>query len=88
MLFLQGLCGVLPQPLAECLVLRKTAEMSLGSRIVLILFGGAIFGGGTAAAAGNLMRLTSGDMTNGVVSGVAGGLGLAVLLIGSSARRL
>jgi hypothetical protein len=51
----------------------------------MILFGGVIFGGGTAAACGNLMRLTSGDMTNEVTCGVAGGLGLALLLIGSSA---
>jgi len=50
----------------------------------MILFGGVIFGGGTAAC-GNLMRLTSGDMTNEVTCGVAGGLGLALLLIGSSA---
>lgn len=72
--------------LAERLILGKTLKMSLGARVVMLLLGGTIFGGGTTAAVGNLMRLTSGDMTNGVVCGIAGGLGLALLLIGLSAR--
>lgn len=60
--------------------------MSFGARVIMILFGGVIFGGGTTAIIGNFMRLTSGDMTNAVVAGIVAGLGLALLFIGAIAR--
>jgi hypothetical protein len=60
--------------------------MSLQARVAMILFGGVIFGGATPATVGNLMRLTSGDLTNAVVAGVVAGLGLALLFIGAIAR--
>ena len=73
-------------PLRRARLVREARAVSLGSRVVMMLFGGAIFGGSTAAAVGNLLRLTAGDTSDGVVAGVAGGLGLALLLIGSSGR--
>ena len=60
--------------------------MSFHARVVMFLIGGVIFGGATAAEIGNLMRLSAGDMTNAVTSGLVGGLGLALLLIASLAR--
>ena len=59
--------------------------MSLQARVVMLLFGGLLFGGGAVVAIGNLMGVSSGDLTNAVVAGLVGGLGLALLLIARAA---
>ncbi|MDQ1687600.1 MAG: hypothetical protein QOK42_575 [Frankiaceae bacterium] len=47
----------------------------------MFVFGGLLFGGGVVGAVGNLMGLSSGDMSNAVAAGLVGGLGLALLLV-------
>jgi hypothetical protein len=60
--------------------------MAFHARVVMFVFGGLLFGGGVVAAAGNLMGLASGDMSNALVAGLVGGLGLALLLIARAAH--
>jgi hypothetical protein len=59
--------------------------MSFQARVIMFVVGGLLLGGGAVAAVGNLMDLGSGDMTNAVVAGLVGGLGLALLLIARAA---
>jgi 2-methylcitrate dehydratase PrpD len=60
--------------------------MSFRARVVMLVVGGVIFGGGTAAEVGKLMRLSSDDVANAVTAGIVGGVGLALLMIASLAR--
>ena len=63
-------------------------QMPFKARVVMFLFGGLLFGGGAVVATGNLMDVSSGDMTTAVVAGLVDGLGLALLLIARVADEL